>query len=101
MIRATSAAVISAPSPSWLVSKFWQNTQRKLDQPKKIVPPEPILFAEMRKRARDPRMPAALAHPDLVVEPVDLAVARTNAAGLQRFDRLFGALLKSSLLEGF
>ena len=52
MMSASSAAETSAPSPNWLVSKFWQNTQRRLHQPKKIVPepfqPEAILFAEMR-----------------------------------------------------
>src|SRR5438874_12003097 len=37
IICASSAAVTSAPSPNWLVSKFWQNTQRRLHQPKKIA----------------------------------------------------------------
>jgi hypothetical protein len=29
---------VSAPIPCWLISKFWQKTQRRLHQEKKIVP---------------------------------------------------------------
>src|SRR6516164_1220664 len=38
MSRASSPGVTSAPSPFWLVSQFWQKTQRRLHQPKKMVP---------------------------------------------------------------
>jgi hypothetical protein len=31
-------ASTSAPTPRWLISQFWQNSQRKLHQAKKIVP---------------------------------------------------------------
>ena len=55
----------------------------------------------MRERARDARQSAALAHADLVVEPIDLAVARTNFARAQRLDRLLGALVENAFLERF
>src|SRR4029434_224556 len=41
---------------------------------------ETILLAEMREGARHARESTALAHADLVVEPIDLAVARANTA---------------------
>src|SRR5205823_14852141 len=57
MMRASSAAVTSAPSPNWLVSKFWQKTQRRLHQPKKIVP-EPF---HPRRQSSSPKCGNALA----------------------------------------
>jgi hypothetical protein len=66
------------------MSQFWQNTQRRLQKPKKIVP-EPfqprrqVLLAEMGKRAGDDRVAPGLADQRLVLQPVDVAVARTRA----------------------
>ena len=37
-MRARSRGDTSSPSPIWLTSKFWQNTQRRLHQEKKMVP---------------------------------------------------------------
>jgi len=71
------------------------------DRARPIPGPQAILLAEMRKRARHPRLPPALAHADLVVEPVNLAIARTNATRPQRFHSLVGPLLEKSLLECF
>jgi hypothetical protein len=51
------AGVTSAPSPSWLVLKFWQNTQRRLHQPKKIVP-DPF---QPRRQSSSPKCGNALA----------------------------------------
>src|SRR4030095_3218286 len=48
-----------------------------------------IFLSEMRKGAGDAREPSALADPDLVVEPVDLAIARTNFTRTQCFNGLF------------
>jgi hypothetical protein len=53
----------------------------------------------MRKGAGDASEPSALADPDLVVEPVDLAIARTNFARSQRLNCFGRALLKNALLE--
>jgi hypothetical protein len=53
----------------------------------------------MRERARHSRMAAAFADTNLVIEPINLAVPRTNATGPQQFHRLHRALLKKSLLE--
>jgi hypothetical protein len=58
-----------------------------------------IFLTEMRKCTGDACEPSAFAHTNLVVEPVDFAIARANLARSQRFDCLFGALLKNSLLE--
>jgi hypothetical protein len=58
-----------------------------------------IFLAEMRECAGNARKSSAFAHADLVVEPVDLTVARTNFARSQRFDRLLGALLKNALVK--
>src|SRR5262249_11439992 len=57
MIRESSVAVTSAPSPNWLVSKFWQKTQRRLHQPKKIVP-DPF---QPRRQSSSPKCGKALA----------------------------------------
>jgi hypothetical protein len=46
-------------------------------------------------------MSPALAHADLVVEPVNLAVSRANPARPQRLDRLLSAALEKSSLERF
>src|SRR5437764_13237030 len=54
---ASSEALTSAPSPNWLVSKFWQKTQRRLHQPKKIVP-EPF---QPRRQSSSPKCGNALA----------------------------------------
>ena len=48
------------------------------DRARPIPAAQTIFFAEMRKGAGDAREPSALADPDLVVEAVDLAIARTN-----------------------
>src|SRR5262245_56433960 len=53
----------------------------------------------MRECACHAGKPSALADPELVVEPVDLAVTRTNFAGSQRVNRLGGALLKRAIVE--
>jgi hypothetical protein len=53
----------------------------------------------MRERAGHACKPPALAYPNLVVEPVDLAVARTNATRPQGLYGLAGSLLKNSLVE--
>jgi hypothetical protein len=71
------------------------------DRARSVPTTEAILFAEMRKRAGHAGEPSALAHADLVVEPVDLAVAWTNPARPQRFHRLLRALLENSFLERF
>ena len=42
MMAARSRGVISSPSPPWLMSQFWQKTQKRLQWVKKIVP-EPWL----------------------------------------------------------
>src|SRR6266446_8846643 len=39
-----------------------------------------VFFAKMRKRAGYTRQPATLANADLIVEPVNLTIARANAA---------------------
>src|SRR5215470_11883733 len=57
MICASSSAVTSAPSLRWLVSKFWQKTQRRLHQPKKIVP-DPF---HPRRQSSSPKCGNALA----------------------------------------
>ena len=69
------------------------------DRARSIPATQAIFFAEMRERAGHAREPAALAHADLVIEPIDLAIARTNLARPERFDRLLGALLKNPLFE--
>jgi hypothetical protein len=53
-----------------------------------------IFLAEMRERAGNAREPTALAYAYLVVVAVDLAIARTNATGPQRLDRLLALLLR-------
>ena len=78
---------LAAGSPRWLISQFWQNTQRRLHQPKKIVP-EPrrprsgALLAVVRAVAGDdrPRAGPADRAPDgrVAVHP---AVARAQVAG--------------------
>src|SRR5262249_32281264 len=50
------------------------------DRARPVPAAQTIFFAEMRKGAGDAREPSALADPDLVFEPVDLAIARTNFA---------------------
>ena len=44
------------------------------------MPAQTIFFAEMRERAGDARESSAFADADLVVEPVDLAIARADSA---------------------
>src|SRR4029453_748317 len=53
----------------------------------------------MRKRAGDARQASALAHADLIVVAIDLAVERTNLARTQRLNRFCRALLKKAPLE--
>ena len=50
------------------------------DCARSVPTPQAILLAEMRECARHPGKPAAFAYADLVVEPIDLAIARTDAA---------------------
>src|SRR4029434_1935338 len=69
------------------------------DRPRPVPAAQAILLAKMRERARHSRLPPALAHADLVVEPVNLAIPRANAARPQRFHGLPGPFLKKSLLE--
>jgi hypothetical protein len=38
IMSAISAGSVSWPMPFWEMSQFWQNTQRRLHQLKKIVP---------------------------------------------------------------
>jgi len=49
------------------------------DRARPVPAAQTIFFAEMRECAGDAGEPSALADPDLVVEPVDLAVTRANA----------------------
>ena len=37
-MAASASGRVSSPAPCWLMSKFWQKTQRKLHQEKKTVP---------------------------------------------------------------
>ncbi len=93
MSSASCAGVTSSPSPSWLVSKFWQKTQRRLHQ-KKIVPvpaAQAIFFARVRKGAGHPCIAPALARRGLVRLAIHLAMARAERARareLQGFLRL-------------
>ena len=50
------------------------------DRARAVPPAQTIFLAEMWKRAGHPRKSSTLAHADLVVEPVDLAIARADTA---------------------
>src|SRR5206468_7515164 len=69
------------------------------DRARAVPAAQAIFFAEMRKRAGHARKTATLADADLIVEPVNLAIAWANAARTQRFDCLLGALLQNAFLE--
>src|SRR5437899_8348617 len=48
------------------------------DRARSVPAAQTVFFAKMRKRAGYTRQPATLANTDLIVKPVDLAVARAN-----------------------
>lgn len=60
-----------------------QVAQAKKDRAGPVPPPQAILFAEMRERAADDGMAPGIADPLVVVQAVDMAVARANAAILE------------------
>ena len=80
-IRAASSPVeMSVPFPNWLMGKFWQNRQLRLQLERKMVP-EPLLpemggsspwwtFAEamrgVRRRPADPGRTGQTVHPAVV-----------------------------------
>ena len=71
----------------------------KKDRARAVPAAQTIFLTEMWKGTGDAREPSAFAHTDLVVEPVDLTIARTNLARTQRLNRLNRALLKKAPLE--
>ena len=71
----------------------------KEDRARTIPAAQTIFLPEVRERARYTREPTALAYPDLIVEAIDLAIARANATRSQRFYGFSGAGLKNSLFE--
>src|SRR5437588_9792022 len=50
------------------------------DRARSVPAAQTVFFAKMRKRAGYTRQPATLANADLIVEPVNLTIARANAA---------------------
>src|SRR5262245_20711419 len=78
MSAASSSARSSAPSPTWLTSQFWQNTQRRLQNEKKIVP-EPF---QPRRQSSSPKCGNADA--TRACRPVKHAVPLGTCAGTAR-----------------
>src|SRR4029453_1870406 len=68
--------------------------------PGTIPTTQAILFTEMRKRARNSRGSSTLAHADVVVQSIDLAIARTDATRTKRLQGLLYAALENSFLVG-
>ena len=69
------------------------------DRARPVPSSQAILFSKMWERACHSGLPSALAHADLVVEPIDLAVSRADATRPQRFQGLLGALAKQPFLK--
>src|SRR3972149_5277151 len=88
-----SAGETPLPSPSWLMSKFWQKTQRRLHQVKQIgpLPPpaaEAVLFTEVGGEAADPRVTASLTDSVTILQAVDPAVSGADLARPEEFEAL-------------
>jgi hypothetical protein len=69
------------------------------DRARPVPAAQAIFLTEMRKRACHSRVPSALAHPDFIVEPINLTIARTDTTRPERFHRFLGPLLKKSFLK--
>jgi hypothetical protein len=75
------------------MSWFWQNTQRRLQPEKKIVPaPQAVLLPEVGEVGRDHGLAADGAQPLLIRRAVHLAQARADPAALnpEQGERLQG-----------
>ncbi len=92
---------LAAARPSCEVSQFWQKTQRRLqhaeeDRARAVPAAQAVLLAEVREVRRDARLPAHLAGHLPVGQSVHATVARAEAAGTQRGDRLLRTPLQLS-----